>query len=109
MQINFFKKKTLIEKKNKLNKKSQRRDINRNMNVRINLLKDILKNVLIKMKTKIKIYSDSLGGVNTFKRNKKTEQFQLQAQLNLISQFYFNQMIKKMLVNGYNFYKQISQ
>jgi hypothetical protein len=40
------------------------------------------------MKTKIKINkkdSDSLGGVNTFKRNKKTEQFQLQAQLNLIS------------------------
>ena len=40
------------------------------------------------MKTKIKINkkdSDSLGGVNTFKRNKKTEQFRLQARLNLIS------------------------
>jgi ribonuclease I len=91
MQINVFLKKTLIEKKlNKLNKKSWRRDINRNMNVRINLLKDILKNVLIKIKTKIKIKnkkkdSDSLGGVNTFKRNKKTEQFRLQARLNLIS------------------------
>jgi len=52
------------------------------MNVRINLLKDILKNVLIKKKKKD---SDSLGGVNTFKRNKKTEQFRLQARLNLIS------------------------
>jgi len=54
------------------------------MNVRINLLKDILKNVLIKKKIKKKD-SDSLGGVNTFKRNKKTEQFRLQARLNLIS------------------------
>jgi hypothetical protein len=81
----FFKKKSFIEKKlNKLNKKSWRRDINRNMNVRINLLKDILKNVLIKIKNKKKD-SDSLGGVNTFKRNKKTEQFRLQARLNLIS------------------------
>jgi hypothetical protein len=86
----FLLKKTFIEKKlNKLNKKSWRRDINRNMNVRINLLKDILKNALIKIKTKIKKKkkkdSDSLGGVNTFKRNKKTEQFRLQARLNLIS------------------------